>query len=134
MDNQSGPNKLHLSPADAATISIKESIAAVLRWLKLAAAERDNDVENVHQLRVAIRRAAAALKLFEDFLPAGCTRKLLRQLKKLRKTAGPIRDNDILAERVTAETFGVATYSLAGHVAKQRAAGQADLTKLYDEF
>jgi CHAD domain-containing protein len=131
MDIRSGSSQL--SPVDAAASSIKESIAAVLRWSKLTTAERDDDVENVHQLRIAIRRSTAAIELFEDFLPAGCRNKLLNQLKKLRKAAGPLRDKDVLAERVTAEAFGIAMYSLSSHLAKQRAAARSDLKKLYEK-
>ena len=38
-------------------------------WLPLAAKNADDDVEYVHQLRVASRRAMAVLEIFDAMLP-----------------------------------------------------------------
>ena len=41
-----------------------------LRWLPLAAEKSEEDVEYVHQLRIASRRAVAALRTFAELIPA----------------------------------------------------------------
>ena len=134
MDNRSSLKSSQLSPSDAAASSMKEGLAAVLRWLKLAAEPSDEEVENVHQLRIAIRRATAAMELFENFLPASCADQLLGKLKKLRKVAGTVRDNDVLAARITPDAFGIAVYSLGGQLAERRIAARAKLAALYEKW
>ncbi len=55
----------------------------------------DDDVEHVHQVRVASRRLRTTLELFNDVLPS---RKSARWLKRIRKTAkdlGTARDLDV---------------------------------------
>lgn len=49
----------------------------------------------VHALRVATRRLAAALDTFESCTPAGARARLIRGLKRIRATAGGVRDRDI---------------------------------------
>jgi CHAD domain-containing protein len=54
----------------------------------------------VHQLRVATRRAMAALHTFEALLPRRRAGKMRKQLKRIRRAAGPARDLDVLAARL----------------------------------
>ncbi len=56
--------------------------------------------ENVHQLRVATRRAMAAMQIFEALLPPRRAWWMNKQLKRVRKAAGDARDLDVLAERL----------------------------------
>jgi CHAD domain-containing protein len=69
------------------------------------AASRDGDavesdaVENVHQVRVAARRADAALDVFNELCPSGRRTKWKRRLRKTRRTAGELRDLDVLLAR-----------------------------------
>src|SRR5262249_41087486 len=60
-----------------------------------AAYHADEDVEHVHQLRVASRRADAALKLFRAYLPRGTYRKARARLRAIRRAAGDARDWDV---------------------------------------
>src|SRR5581483_12025917 len=53
------------------------------------------DPEPVHHLRVATRRAGAAIDLFSDLLPNKARRKAGRALKRLRRAAGAARDTDV---------------------------------------
>ena len=55
--------------SDAARVSLEARLATVAYWLPLAARQIDDDIEKVHQLRVATRRAIAALELYRDWLP-----------------------------------------------------------------
>ncbi|HEY1785731.1 MAG TPA: CHAD domain-containing protein, partial [Pirellulales bacterium] len=64
------------------------------------AAAADHQPEDVHQLRVATRRAMAALEIFQTLLPPRRTRKMKKQLKRIRRAAGGARDLDVLAARL----------------------------------
>ena len=69
--------------ADAARRVVSARLAAVAARLAPAAEAAGDDGEPVHQLRVAARRAAAALRAFADCLPVEpyrATKKLLREL------------------------------------------------------
>ena len=61
------------------------------------------NAERVHQLRVATRRAAAALDLYHDFVPRKSAKKMEARLKRIRRTAGDIRDCDMLLARFSSE-------------------------------
>lgn len=56
--------------------------------------------EPVHALRVATRRARAALDVFDDLLGARRARRLAKRLRRMRRAAGEARDLDVLLERV----------------------------------
>lgn len=86
------------SVARAARRSLKLRLGAVRDLLKLACSSGANESEVIHQVRVAARRAAAAIELYADFLPAHRTEWIARRLKKLRKAAGPPRDLDVMSE------------------------------------
>jgi CHAD domain-containing protein len=51
--------------------------------------------KRVHQMRVATRRARAALRLLRDCLPGKAVRNLNRDLKWLARELGPVRDLDV---------------------------------------
>lgn len=109
--------------SDAARISLEARLATVAYWLPLAARQIDDDTEKVHQLRVATRRAIAALKLYRDWLPQDGTRWLSKRLKRIRRAAGAPRDLDVLAEWIRRELDGQAGGILA-RVADERAEAQ----------
>lgn len=54
-----------------------------------------NDVERVHDMRVATRRLRAALEIFEVCFPAKPWRKALKWVKKLADALGERRDRDV---------------------------------------
>ncbi len=77
-------------------------VQQVQRMLPLAAWKSAEDVEHVHQLRVACRRAGAALRAFRPLMkskPAS----LRRWLRRIRQAAGPARDTDVLLGRTQQE-------------------------------
>ena len=85
-----------VSVSVAARFSIEDRLATVAYWLPLAARQSDDDTEKVHQLRVATRRAIAALKLYRDWLPRRPRRWLSKRLTEARQAAGAARDLDVL--------------------------------------
>jgi inorganic triphosphatase YgiF len=55
------------------------------------------DVGGIHQMRVALRRMRAAIKLFEDLLPADQAELFNEQLRATARLFGEARDLDVLA-------------------------------------
>src|SRR4051812_29375965 len=93
-----------VSPADravdVAARSITNRLEQVRRYLKRSV-KRPGVAENVHQLRVWSRRADAALSIYEDLLPPKRLARRRQMLKRMRRTAGRIRDCDVYAVRVS---------------------------------
>jgi len=115
-----------------------ERLRAVVKYARLAATRAQHDPEHVHQLRVATRRARAALRLFGDLLPSRLRRRLRKQLRLFRRAAGAARDCDVfwlqLAPRLSSsppESLP-GLHWLAGQVGAQRRAAQAELAKVYE--
>src|SRR6516165_2489416 len=89
--------------ADAARRVLTVRLELVRDALPPALHEAEQDPEHVHQLRVATRRARAALDIFADCLPPKAYKRVRRELRDLRRAAGEARDWDVfllaLAER-----------------------------------
>ncbi len=86
----------------AARLALKLRLGAVHDRLPAAVFQADADVENVHQLRVSTRRAAAALRIFADCLPTRVHEKTRKTLRTLRRSAGAARDWDVFLEQLHA--------------------------------
>jgi CHAD domain-containing protein len=86
--------------ADVARRVVRTRLKSVWRWLKLASKPSGNEIEEVHQLRVATRRAMASIQIFADLLPADRAEWFQKKLKKTRQTAGTVRDLDVLSSRL----------------------------------
>jgi CHAD domain-containing protein len=105
----------------------------VAEYLPRAVQEADRDPENVHQLRVATRRADAALRIFAPCLPGKVLKKARGRLRRLRRAAGAARDWDVfligLTERRVkqAEKEQSGLNFLFGYAFGLRTAAQADL-------
>src|SRR3990172_5028606 len=84
--------------------SLAERLRAVRRSLSRSARSSLIASESVHQLRVAARRAVEGLKLYADFVPRRRAAWITKQMKKLRKAAGPARDCDVLISRLKSHT------------------------------
>jgi CHAD domain-containing protein len=61
---------------------------------------RLQDVESVHKLRVAIRRFRQGLRVFEEYFPNKRTKKIRRDIRKIRYLAGDVRTRDIAIEMI----------------------------------
>jgi CHAD domain-containing protein len=103
-------------------------LAAVANALPLAAHLADHDVEHVHRLRVASRRAIAALKLYRDWLPRKPARWLKKRLNKVRRAAGEARDFDVLSSRLE-RNYGRRAQPVVRLAADRRADVQAAILK-----
>ncbi len=98
------------------------------------AVDRGPDPEPVHDLRVASRRAAAAIDALGDLLPGKARRKARKALKRLRRAAGTARDADVFLDGIRgwsvhqspADRPGL--HFLLGHAFARRQAAQPGLT------
>src|SRR4051794_4167103 len=81
--------------ADAARHVLLLRLEVVAERLPPALDEADRDPEHVHHLRVATRRAAAALRIFRDCVPAKVFKRTRSVLRGLRRAAGVARDWDV---------------------------------------
>jgi triphosphatase len=132
---------LDLGPtAVDAFLSIGEvAFAALRRHLAIFLAREPGtrlgeDVEALHDMRVAARRLRAALRLFEPYLPAGAAR-LRRELGWVDGALGAVRDRDVQLARLAEwrETVGARTGgALAAVLRDQREAARARLLQVLD--
>ena len=91
---------------DDPRMPVREAAGTILHALcDQAAAEAPgvlggNDVEAVHDMRVALRRLRSALDTFADWYEGGDFRTFERAARRLRKRLGTVRDADVLLERL----------------------------------
>lgn len=82
---------------------------------------RAPEADAIHDLRVAIRRLRACLRVFAQFYPSDARKKLDRGIKAVMHAAGEVRDRDIAMEML--HDAGVPrTSSTVGRLRNQRAA------------
>ncbi len=65
----------------------------MLEWR--AAVLKDEDIENVHKMRVASRRLRAVLDAYESACDPKHFKKVYRQVKKIADMLGQVRDTDV---------------------------------------
>jgi CHAD domain-containing protein len=119
--------------AEAARRVLAVRLQVVGEALPPALRESGRDPEHVHRLRVATRRADAALRIFQASLPEKVFKAARRRLRRIRRAAGAARDWDVFllelvarrAERPAAEHAGIDF--LTGFAFGQRAAAQPEL-------
>ena len=76
--------------------ALKARLTRVFEELRRTGMRSRPSAEDVHQLRVATRRATAALDTFEDCLPKKRRQRLRKHLRNIRQAASTIRDLDIV--------------------------------------
>lgn len=94
-----------LTPTAAAAATIlRLRLEPIAPLLALAASRHEEDARCVHQLRVAIRRAEAAMRAFRPCFRPRRWKRLRRRLKEIRRAAGDARETDVhivmLSERL----------------------------------
>lgn len=119
------------STVDVARHTLSVRLAAVQAYLPPAALRADEDIEYVHELRVSTRRARAALHLYEDLLPQAHATWIDKQLKRVRRAAGPARDFDVFIIRARdADPTG----DLVRVLDARRSAAQPDIITIYEKL
>src|ERR1700751_4493341 len=88
-----------LGAGDVAFAVMRAHFTAMLR--REPGVRYGNDAEDLHQMRVSIRRVRAAMVVFEEALPARAPR-LRQELGWLGSLLGAVRDLDVQLERIGA--------------------------------
>jgi CHAD domain-containing protein len=83
--------------------TLRNRLDAVWRELPAAGSRTVRDSESVHRLRVATRRAIAAMDAFHDLLPMRRSKWFAKRLRRIRRSAGEARDLDVLTDRLAGE-------------------------------
>ena len=81
---------------------------------------RDFDGEAVHDARVATRRLKAAMELLAPVLSDHHRHPFEKVLKKLRKRLGPLRDLDVMIERLAEMSSNAAARWLCDELIRLR--------------
>ena len=116
---------------DVAGRTLRFRLAAVQHYLPLAAKKPDEDIEYVHELRVATRRTIAALRLYRDMLPRRRADRMETRLKQIRRAAGDARDYDVIAQRLTDGHSDVETQRFLEKVRSRRRKAQRSIQAVY---
>jgi len=94
--------------------------AVLLRRLAFQVrAAGDGTMDNVHDLRVSIRRFSRCLRVFAQFYPGHTAKKVRQRLSRLMNAAGDVRDCDI-ALQLLAEAGIAPPEPLAVHLEEGR--------------
>jgi CHAD domain-containing protein len=121
-------------PAAQAMASVFESLLGTLE-ANVAGTIADIDTEFLHDLRVAVRRTRAAIKLAGQVLPRGARGRFRAEFKWLGDLTTPTRDLDVYLLRLpqmTASLVGADPADLgpfADHLRRQRARAQRELVR-----
>jgi CHAD domain-containing protein len=93
--------------------SLPEAARKVLRFhfarmQNREAGTRDgDDAEDLHAMRVAVRRMRAAWRVFDDAFKSSRTKRLRRRLESLSDKLGSVRDLDVLTQGLEAYRLGL---------------------------
>ncbi len=102
------PNK-RIQPDTSVAVAAKQLLKYQLEqvWLrlKLAAQFAQDDIENIHQLRIATRRSIATLDIFRDYLSPRLRRRTSKELKQIRRVVAHARDLDVLIQQLSAASI-----------------------------
>jgi CHAD domain-containing protein len=97
------------------------------------------DIEALHDMRVATRRLRAALEVFEPSFPRHSYRRVLRDVKRLADALGERRDRDVQIEwleRYAGERKGEersAVMRLVGRLRAEQAAANEALAEVFEQ-
>jgi CHAD domain-containing protein len=103
------PPTFRIGPADGAAAAARKVLGrqAFKMDANTEGAVRDFDPEYVHDLRVATRRARAALRVFRGVVESRRTEWFRQELAWLGSALGAVRDLDVLAERMRVHSLRV---------------------------
>ncbi len=115
--------------------ALESRLQAAGKYLQSAAEEAHLDHEHIHDLRVATRRAVAALDLFADLVPRRQGKWFRKKLREARRTAGEARDLDVfdvhLAEWIG---DGLEGRIIREQIAESRHDVQPRIKRLYEKL
>jgi CHAD domain-containing protein len=87
--------------------------------------------DEIHDLRVSIRRFSQGLELFATFFPKWEVKKIHRMLKRMMRLTSSIRDRDITLEFLTNSQHGSSPHTAhRTRLAKQRSTYQRQFAEM----
>jgi CHAD domain-containing protein len=115
--------------SETAASFASRSIARLLERLayQVSVTAHSPGAENIHDLRVAVRRFEQALVTFREALPSRDVKRIRRKLKNLMGHAGDVRDCDV-AHKILAKCQEPGASALKGRLADERKAKLPGLT------
>ncbi|MCE9604889.1 MAG: CHAD domain-containing protein [Planctomycetia bacterium] len=117
--------------SQAAQATLERRLEPVWKWSAAAAKAKEGATRPVHQLRVAVRRAMAAMQGYAELLPRRKATKIEAKLHKLRRRAGEARDFDVLLGRLVAHPDAERLKPLTERIAELRVAAQKPIVRLH---
>lgn len=129
------PDSLLAQPGDPAVHHVRAAIDLRLRALLRhdPGTRIGRDIEHLHQMRVAVRRMRATLKAARPLLEAAWADGLRAELGWLGRALGPVRDLDVMLERLRSESADfetaeqAAAEALVGDLHAEREAARASM-------
>ena len=134
-------------PKSARDLDPEQSYRAAMRWLIAArwgdvwravpVALAGEDIEGVHDVRVASRRLRAAMDVAVECFPAAWYRPLHGVAKEITGALGAVRDRDVLIEFFAAERLKAPAEEWPGldrliaRVARERVAARAEMATFF---
>jgi CHAD domain-containing protein len=112
-------------PVDRVAHQALQGRLAAVQYFLSEAVHGSHKKEGVHQLRIWTRRTAAALRLFSAAVPKSVAKWIKKKLRKVRRTAGRVRDCDVYLERL--EKASATPKRLIRGIKKDRRAARKDL-------
>lgn len=93
-----------VQPDDAITEAGRKVLRGEFaRMLSHEAGSRTGEnIEDVHQMRVAIRQMRSGLALLEDYFEPGVARAWRKDLRRIMRALGPVRDLDVMIHDLNA--------------------------------
>ncbi|MEZ0223435.1 MAG: CHAD domain-containing protein [Alphaproteobacteria bacterium] len=125
-----GKIRADVSASEMASLHTGRWLKEVLFYLPKAAGKKEGKPKYVHQLRVASRRAAAALDLYAEFMPKRQKAKVEKELKEIRRAAGKARDLDTLIDILKKERIGLGTADILKLAQRRRDKAQKNLVRI----
>ena len=107
-------------------------LIAVRRWLPLAAENSGEDIEYVHQLRLSVRRAVEAARVFSGLIEGAEYDGLREKLRRIRLAADDARNWDVLCGRLS--HGGYVPAKLLEQIKVGRRKVQEPIQTAYQEF
>jgi len=114
-----------------AASTLRQRLDTVWRDLRAAVA-MPVEAEPVHRLRVATRRALAAIDAFRPLVPAKRRAWFEKRLRRLRRAAGEARDLDVLSVRLGGNGTATARRRLVALLARKRHDSRAPIREELD--
>ena len=134
------PEPVTAAPSDPPPHHVRAALDLRLRALLVhePGTRTGEDIEDLHQMRVSVRRMRATLKAARPLLDAAWADALRAELGWLGRALGPVRDLDVLLLRLRAETATLperereAAQVLLGRLAEEHALARAEMLVALD--